>query len=207
MKIAKVFGGIFGAIGTVLLIGSFALCLVSLNAPARMERAPEGAVSCTEQMARAISGKQFDILEECLYGQPDLGLEQTKASEIWELYEQNLAFSWQGDCYADHGGIFRKGTVTYLDVPGVLENLQTRAHDLMTQRVETATEMEQLYDETGEFRQDLVELVMGEALAACLAQDAKTVTADVTVELVRRDGTWFAVPDTALFRALAGGLQ
>ncbi len=206
MKIAKVIAGIFGAAGLCLLVGSIGLCLFSLNAPVRMERTPEGAVACSEQLSQAISQKEFAALEDCLYGQPSLGMEETKGSGIWDLHMQSLSFSWQGDCYAGESGIFRDAAVTYLDTASVTENLQTRAHALMTQRVESATEMEQLYDEAGEFREDLVDQVMAQALAESIAQDARTVTANVTVELIQRDGRWFALPEQTLMLALAGGL-
>ncbi len=207
MKIARFFGCLFGILGTILLVGSIGLCLFSLNAPVRMEKAPEGALACSEQLADAVSQKDYAALEKCLYGQPKLGMEKIEGSPVWELYEQTLSFSWQGGCYAKDAGIFREGTVTYLDIASVTENLSSRTHALMTRRVEAATEMEELYDETGEFREDLVNQVLQEALEECIHQDARETTKTVTVELVCRDGQWFAVPESALMDALSGGLK
>ena len=210
MKIAKFFAGIFGAIGTVLLVGSIGLCLVSLNAPVQMVETPAGAVKCSETLADAISQKDFAAVEDCIYGQPDLGMDQTLEDtmvfEIWNLFENNLMFSYQGECYTKDAGIYRDATVTYLELASVTENLQTRAHALLTQKVEAATDMAQLYGEGGEFREELVAQVLREALDQASREDARVLTERVTLELVHRDGQWWAVPDAALLTALSGGL-
>ena len=48
--------------------------------------------------------------------------------------------------------------------------------------------------------------VLYEALDQAMREDARVVTAAVTVELVHRDGQWWVVPDAALLTALSGGL-
>lgn len=210
MKIAKFFAGIFGAIGTVLLVGSLGLCLFFRNAPARVGQIPQGAEACAAALEAAIAEGDADALENCIYGQPELGLagepREDLSDMVWELLEANLEFSWQGECYAQNGAWCRDGSVRYLEAASVTRNLQTRAHTLLTQRVEEATVMEDLYDETGEFRQDLVEQVMQTALVQACMEDAEAVTAEVTVQFIHRDGQWWAVPDKALLTALSGGL-
>lgn len=210
MKIAKFFAGVFGAVGMVLLVGSIGLCLFSLNAPARVGQVPEGAVACSAALEAAVTEKDYDRLEDCIYGQPDLGLEGTPQEElsrmVWDLARQKLEFTWQGDCYMQDAILCRDASVTYMDVASVTENLQTRAHALLTMQVENATDMDQLYDDNGDFRQELLDQVMKTALTQCCTEDARTVTVAVTVELVSRDGQWWAVPDQALLTALSGGL-
>ena len=210
MKIAKFFAGIFGSLGTVLLVGSIGLCLFSLNAPVRMDQIPAGAVECADTLADAVAQKDFEALEACIYGQPELGLtgepEDALAGMVWELMGQNLEFSWNGECYLKDASLCRDATVRYLDAASVTEKLPARAHALLTHRVEEATDMVQLYDDGGEFRQDLVEQVLQEAMDQACREDAEIVTADVTVELVHRDGQWWAVPGEALLTALSGGL-
>lgn len=210
MKIAKFFAGIFGAIGTLLLVGSIGLCLFSLNAPVRMTETPEGAVACSETFSQAISQKDFSAVQECIYGKPELGLSGEPEDElvrmVWELVQVNLSFSWQGECYFKDAVLCRDAAVRYFYAASVTENLQRRAHALLTQRVEEATDMAELYDEGGEFRQDLVDQVLKAALTQACLEDVKAVTADVTVQLVNRDGRWWVIPDEALLTALSGGL-
>lgn len=209
MKIAKFFAWIFAGLGTLLLLGTVLLCLFSLNARPNVQEFPQGAVLCSETLGEAVAGGDYAALEGCIYGQPKLGLTGEPAEElsamVWELARLNLVFSWQGDCYVRDGAFCRDAFVTYLDLASILENLPTRAHALLTMRVEAAESMEELYDSDGEFRQELVDEVLKAALAQCCMEDVRRVTADVTVELVCRDGQWWAVPDSQLLAALSGG--
>lgn len=209
MKIAKGFAWIFAGLGTLLLLGSVVLCLFSLNARPQVKELPQGAVQCSEAFAEAIAAGDYDALESCIYGQPELGLsgapEDTLSAMVWELVQLNLHMNWQGDCYVKDSALCRDASVTYMDVSSILENLPTRAADLLNQRVEAATDMEQLYDGSGEFRKDLIEEVVKAALTQCCMEDVKNVTVNVTVELICRDGQWWAVPDKQLMTALSAG--
>lgn len=210
MKIAKFFAGIFGSLGTVLLVGSIGLCLFSLNAPVRMEEVPEAAVACAEAFGTAVEEKNFDAAQNMIYGQPELGLAGAPEDELirmaWDLLQQNLEFTWSGDCYLKDAVLYRDASVRYMEAASITDNLPVRAHALLTQQVEAATDMEQLYDENGEFREDLIQGVMKTALTQALLEDVKSVTTKVTVQLVHRDGQWWIVPDAALLTALSGGL-
>lgn len=210
MKIAKFFAGILGAIGTLLLVGSIGLCLFSLDAPAGTAEPPEAAVTCSETFSRALSQKDFSAVQGCIYGQPELDLsgvpEEELACMVWDLVQRNLEFSWKGDCYYRDAALCRDASVRYFSVESITKNLPSRAHALLTMQVEAATDMEQLYDEGGEFRQDLLDQVMKSALTQACLEDAEAVTAEVTVQLVNRDGQWWILPDEALLTALAGGL-
>lgn len=211
MKIAKLFAGIFGSLGVVLMSASVGLCLVSLNAPVRMAEIPAGAVECAETIEEAIAQKDYEALEDCIYGQPELGLSGAPEDEltkmVWDLVQQNLEISWQGACYFEDGTMRRDATVSYMDAASITDDLPVRAHELLTQRVEAATEMEQLYADGGQFREDLLDEVMKAALTQACMEDAETKQIAVSVEFVCRDGQWWAVPDTALLTALSGGLM
>ena len=210
MKIAKFFAGIFGTLGTVLMVGSIGLCLFSLNAPVRMEEVPEAAVACADAFGSAVEAKEFETAQNLIYGQPDLGLEGVPTDALtkmaWDLVQLNLEFSWEGDCYLQDAVLCRDASVRYMEAASVTATLPIRAHALLTQQVEAATDMEQLYDETGEFREDLIDDVLKAALTQALLEDVRSVTTKVTVQLVHRDGQWWIVPDTALLTALSGGL-
>jgi len=209
MKIARFFAWIFALMGTLLLVGTLGLCLFSLHAQPRVTELPRGAVLCSEDLSNAVTGRDYAALEDCIYGQPKLGLsgkpEEELAGMVWDLAQVNLQFSWQGDCYVRDGAFRRDASVTYMDVFSILENLPTRAHALLTQQVEAAESMEELYDASGEFRPELVEQVMQAALTQCCMEDARTVTVSVSVELIHRDGQWWAVPDRQLLTALSCG--
>lgn len=210
MKAARFFAVIFGLIGTVLMIGAVALCLVSLDEPAQIVETPAAAVACSEELMEAIADGDFAAAGDKLYGQPDLGAdrepEDEMASMVWTAFVGSISYEFKGDCYATDSGIARDAVITALDVPSVTGSLSQRAHALLTAKVESATDMAELYDENNNFRTDLVEDVLGQALVQALAEDAQTVTRDVTLNLICRDGQWWVVPDQALLTAITGGV-
>lgn len=209
MKIARFFGVIFGLLGTALMLGSVVLCLSSLNKPAELLETPAAAVECAEEMMEAIAAGDYASAAKVMYGQPDLGVDRepsdTLGVMIWDAFLDSISYEFKGECYATDTGIAWDATVTALDIPSVTGSLNTRVHTLMTQRMENAADMAELYDEENNFREDLVEEVLSQAVVQALAEDGQLVTRDVTLNLICRDGQWWAVPDQALLQAISGG--
>lgn len=210
MKVAKFFAVIFGVIGAVIMVGSIGLCLLSLDAPVQVAEMPEAAVECSEELMEALEQGDFAAAGNVLYGQPDLGVErlpdEDSAMMVWTAFTGSISYEFKGDCYATDSGFARDAAITALDIPSVTASLSQRAHALLTARVESATDMAELYDENNDFREDLVEEVLSEALVQALAEDAETVTRDVTLNMICRDGQWWVVPDQALLQAISGGV-
>ena len=210
MKIARFFAVIFGLIGTVLMIGSIGLCLISLDAPVRMPETPAAAVECSEDLMNALADGDCAAAGNVLYGQPDLGVDREPADEvgqmIWTAFLGSISYEFKGDCYATDSGIARDATITAMDIPSVTDAVSQHAHALLTARVENATDMAELYDEENNFREDLVADVLSEAVVRALAENAETVTRDVTLNLICRDGQWWVVPDQALLQTISGGV-
>lgn len=210
MKIARFFAGIFGTIGTILMVGAIGLCLLSLNTPARIQQMPREAVDCSEELMEAISRGDYEAAATLMYGQPDLGVHGKPADQagemIWTAFLGSISYEFKGPCYVLDAGLARDVAVTALDVPSVTEGIGRRAHEMLTEKVASATDMAELYDETNNFREELVNEVLSAAVVYALAEDAKTVTRDVTVKLICRDGQWWAVPDGELLQLLSGGI-
>ena len=210
MGIRKIFAAVFAALGCLVMAGSVVLCLSSLKAPVKMDQIPQGAENCTEKLVQALNDGEYAAAGECIYGQPELGMEGQPAGEvgalIWAAFEDSLSVTFKGECYATDGGIFRDVTVTSLETASVAENLQTRAHTLLSARVENAQDMAELYDSENNFREDLVNSVLLEAVEQAIAEDARVATRDLTLTLICRDGQWWVVADQQLLQALSGGL-
>ena len=211
MKIAKFFSVIFGLVGSLIMIAAIGLCLTSLNREPRIVEVPEGAQHCAEALAEAVSAGDYVAVGALLYGQPDLGAEGEPAEPtgklVWNAFQSSISCELTGEYYIDGSAVCRTGMVTALDVPGVTENLQTRFRALLTERMEAAEDMAELYDENNDFREELLDELLAQAVAQALEEDAKTVTREITLEMIRRDGQWWVVPDQALLTALSGGLE
>ncbi|MBR3949385.1 MAG: hypothetical protein IKJ84_01800 [Oscillospiraceae bacterium] len=210
MKIAKFFSWIFGLLGAVVMAGTVVLCLFSLNREPVVQEVPREAKECVQEVMDAIGSGDFTLASRYFYGQPDLGADRKPESEagtmVWDAFVRSISYEVKSDCYATDTGLAVDVAVTAMDIPSVTEVLTQKAHTLLTHRVESATDMEELYDENNEFREDLVEDVLREAVVRALAEDAQPVTRDVTLHLIHRDGQWWIQPDSALLEVLSGGV-
>jgi hypothetical protein len=146
--------------------------------------------------------------EEYVYGQPDLGAEGTPAdpetAAVWNAFLDSISFTYTGACQAGDSSLSRTASVTVLDIASVTEKLPERAQSLVNQKIASAENLTDVYDESGSFREELVIQILQQALQQCLTQDAETITREVTVKLNNRDGKWWVVPDSALLQALSG---
>lgn len=208
MTIRKFVSCIFAVLGTVLLVFSIGLCLLSLDAPVRMAAVPEGAQVCAETFREAVNRGDLAAASGLIYGQPDLGVEAQPATQqgalVWEAYTGSLAGEFAGDFYADQSGLARKLQLTALDVSALMENLAQYAQDSLTAKINAAEALTEIYDENNNYRESLVEQVLQEALQRAMNQDMATVTREVTIKLIYRDGNWWIQPDQALLQALSG---
>lgn len=210
MKIARFFSVIFAALGSVLLVGTLVLCLTSLNKPVKLTDIPREAEERVEEMMRLLEAGDLSAAAKLMYGQPELGAKTAPEGElaalVWDAFLGSISYEFKGECYAADAGIYQDAAITVMDIPGVTQDLQLRAHALLTAKVEAAEDMAELYDEENNFRKELVEQVLQQAVEEAVAQNTKTVTRDVTLTLIQKDGQWWVVPDEALLQAISGGI-
>ncbi len=209
MKIARIAAWGFGALGAFLMGIAVLLCLMNLNKQPVLRRLPQQAVAQSDAFAKALDDGDLAAAGQLILGQPELGIQEPKdamSKLVWQAFLDSLSFEYTSNCYAGQTGICRNGTVTALDVPKTLESLKLCAHDLLSQRVITAESMEDIYDEQFNFREDVVQQVLNQALTEMVRNHQATVTKEVAVMLVQQDGQWYAVPDQALLQAISGSI-
>ena len=208
MKIARFFAYLFACIGMVLLVGSMGFLLLNRNAEVKIRELPQEAVSCADAFSQALNGGDLEAAAQMIYGQPDLGVagnpEAAETASVWNAFVESIAFEYTGNWQVADQGLSRKATVTTMDMAAVLETLPELAQALVNQKIASAVELTEVYDEAGSFREDLVEGILQQALQQTLSQDASVITREVTVKFVNRDGAWWVVPDQALLHALSG---
>lgn len=211
MKLAKIFAYVSGVLGSVLMAGAVIFCLLSLDAPVKITEYPQEAMDRAEALLECVETGDFAGVSEILYGQPDLGVNREPGDEVgkmvWDAFLDSLSCEIKGKCYASDKGLVCDAVVTGMDITSVMDKLTERTHALLTQRIEQATEMEELYDEENNFRPELITQVLHQAVELTIREDGKLVSRDVTMELVYRDGQWWVVPDRALLQAISGGLM
>lgn len=208
MKAARAFAVIFGVLGLILMLGTAGLCFVSLDAPVRVE-VPEAAVQTAEDMLNAIADGDFTKASEYMYRRPDLGADRAltgEAAAVWEIFQSGISCELTSECYYSGTSLAIDAVITVPDIASITDSLNSHARELMNQRIAAATEMEELYDEENNFRQDLIDDVMAQAVECALAEEPETLTFEATLGIVYEGKQWWVVPDNGLMNALTGGL-
>ena len=142
-----------------------------------------------------------------MYGQPDLGAgepEDEVSRLLWDAFTDSLSYEFTGVCSVTDAGLTRKATVTALDVAKVIQSLPQRAEALLEVQTKAEEDPEESEDGQNADREELVNQALLEAARQALDESAETVTRDVTLNLIYRDGAWWVVPDQALLQIISG---
>lgn len=210
MKIAKFFSGLFALLGAAIGVGTVLLCLQSLDQEPRLLEAPAAASAKVEAMLDAVCRDDYTAAASLMYGTPELGAhleeEDTVSALIWDAFVDSIGYELTGECYATDNGIAQDIRLSYLDIASVTDSLQSRSRALLQQRISEAEDMEEVYDENNEYRQDFVENVVIDAAKAALSEDAGYVETTLTVDLIFSRGQWWILADDTLMQAISGGM-
>lgn len=177
------------------------LALTNLGAEPVLLEVPQEAKVQAMDLLDALCKADYTAVSRCLYGQPDLGMDRQPADDVgrmfFEAYAQSLRYELVRDCYATSEGVALDVCITALDVDAALQQLRQQAQELLQQRVAEAEDVSQVYDESGEYLESLVEAVL-RASASQVLQEGSTVRTQLTLECVFRDGKWWILPSDAL---------
>ena len=177
------------------------LALTNLGAEPVLLEVPQEAKVQAVDLLDALCKADYTAVSRCLYGQPDLGMDRQPADDVgrmfFEAYSQSLRYELVRDCYATSEGVALDVCITALDVDAALQQLRQQAQELLQQRVAEAEDVSQVYDESGEYLESLVEAVL-RASASQVLQEGSTVRTQLTLECVFRDGKWWILPSDAL---------
>lgn len=210
MKISKLASALFAVVGAVLLVGSIVTSFVALNSPARAVKPTQEANDFAQLVLGALEDGDFIAVEGYLYGKPSLGIDREPAAEegklIWNAYRNSIAVTTDENCYGEGTNIYQTAQVTYMDIPQTLSRLDKRAGELLKQKLDAQEDKTALLGEDGQIPEKLAEELRRQALGEALSEP-KTVTVQITFQLVEQDGQWWALPDQAMLDILSGGLR
>ena len=208
MKSSAMISRICGILAAVLLLLAILLSVLGQNAPVRLLSAPRDAEALTAQLMDALCRGDYQSAGSLMYGQPDLDAQEAPDTAlgclIWEAFTESLTYTFPGSCYATDSGVARDVTVSYLDIPSVMEPLNARAQAILEQ--ELAAENTRAYDENGTLREDFVSEIMCRAAQEVLSQGDYRTETTVTLNLIQQEGKWWILPDQALIRVISGGV-
>ena len=208
MKAARVFAVVFGILGLVLMLGTAAICFGAMDAPARTE-VPEAVEACAEAVVQMLCEGELSNLQTMLYGVPDLGVEDEltgEAAAVWEIFRKGISCELVSDIYVSGSSYAVDAVVTVPKLASITDSVTEHGKRLLEERIAAAEKMAELYDESGEFRQDVIDEVMAQAVALAFAEEPEILTVETTFGFAYQGKQWRVVPDGNLMRALQGGL-
>ncbi len=210
MRISKLFAGLFGLLGAALTAVALTVCMRSLDAAPVLLTQPEAAKNQVEAMLEAVCQGDYTTAGSLMYGSPDLGVDRAPGEEagvlIWDAFVDSMHYELAGDCYATDSGVAWDVVIESLDISSVTANLKERSRTLLAQRVAEAEDVAQVYDENGEYRENVVMEVLLDAVRQAVAEDGVMIRREVTLNLICQDGQWWILGDQALLEAISGGI-
>ena len=208
--IKKLLSLIFVVIGIAAAVAAVSLGLSNKDADPVLLAPPEDAKLQVVGLMDAVCAGDFDGASAYMLGQPDLGVDREASDPvgvlIWEAFCDSMSYELIGECYGTEAGLAQDVTMSWLDITSVTSVLKERSQILLEQRVDEAEDLDDVYDEDLQYREDFVMDVLYDAAAAALKEDATTMTTEVTVNLVYQNEAWWIVADRNLLDAISGGI-
>lgn len=214
MKAKKILSGILAAIFALLGIATTAMGIYvsfqSIGASPVLLETPEAAIQQIGLMLDKVQQGDYNGAGAMMQGSPDLGVDRKASDEvgvlIWEAFVDSFTYEIVGECYATDSGVAQDLRITCLEISSVTASLRERSRSKLEELLASAEDISDVYDENNNYREDVVMAVLYEAAQDALAQDAQTVTYEVTVNLVHDEDRWWIIPDDALLKAISGGI-
>lgn len=210
MKMTRFLSAIFALVAAVAAAAAVYLGFAYKNSEPILLTPPLAAKSQAVALMNDLCKGDFEGVSERLLGNPTLGLDREAAEDvgslIWDSYVESLSYELVGTCYATDSGLAQDVKLTCLDMSSVTANLQQRSQVLLEERVASAKNASEIYDENNEYREEFVMNVLCDATRDALEEDAEETTMELTLNLSYVDGQWWVVADSQLVDAISGGI-
>jgi len=208
MKSTKIVSALFGVLFVLLLMGTAALGISARSNAPVMAGSLESAEVRTEALMEAICSRDYAAAEKLISGKPDLEPNREPATELskvlWEAYGESMSYEFQSGCYFDDYGVYRDVKVTLLDIPALMEQLQSRSAMILSGKA--VSNPAEAYDGNGGYRQEFIMKALAEAAEEMIREDSYLTTWDLTLQLTGRRGQWVVQQDHGLMSLIAGGI-
>ena len=208
--IKKLLSLIFAMIGIATAAAAVYLALSNKTADPKLLLPPEEAEQQVVGLMDAVCRGDYTSASTYLQGQPGLGVDREATDEvgilIWEAFCDSMEYELVGECHATADGLSQNVKITCMDVTSVTAVLKDRSQALLEQRVDEAENLDEVYDDQLQYREDFVMDVLYDAAVAALEEDATTITTELTLNMTYQDGQWWIIADKLLLDAISGGI-
>jgi hypothetical protein len=208
--IAKIIGLLFILAGIVVAGFTVEVAKKNLDSIPVLLAPVEEAEAQAKALMEAVAQGDYSAAETFILGNPKLGVDRDPADTvgimIWNAFVESYSYEMVGDCYATDSGIAQNVKVSFLDISSVTKNLRERSQALLEARVAEAVDVDEIYDENNDYKEEFVMAVLKDAVTDALQEDAKMTGTEFTMNLVYCDGNWVVVSDSALMAAISGNV-
>lgn len=186
----------------------------AFTAPARgtlvVDMDPE-AENAARGLMEALVQRDLEAAGGYILGTPQFTVPDQSAQSaeglLWQYYYDGLSYTLDGGLYPGTRGLSQNVTVTLPDLKALTERMGVLAPEILTERIQAADSMEEVYDDQGGYRQDVTEGVILEAAKKAMEEPVKTRQQTLTLRLCYVNGGWWVRPDQKLLDLLSGGLE
>ena len=208
--IKKILSLIFVIIGIAAAVAAVNLSLTNKDADPVLLAPPEDAKLQVVSLMDAVCNGNFAEASTYMQGQPDLGVNREPSDPvgvlIWNEFCDSMSYELVGDCYGTEEGLAQNVKLSCMDITSVTAVLKDRSQAMLEKRVDEAEDLDDVYDENLQYREDFVMSVLYDAAEAALKEDAKTMTMELTNNMVYQNETWWIIADRNLLDAISGGI-
>ena len=207
----KILSALIGVLSIGVAVFAVWLCVYAEGASVKLDAVdPEGSGEVLQRFFDCLEAEQWDEAYGCLYNYATLGLETAPADELsarfWQAQKDAWAFQMSEDWTQDGVYIQRQATVRGLDMDAVREAISARVQELLAQVVEDARLKSDVYDDNGNYREDVAMAALAQAEDEVLASiSGYTKDRTLTVQLRPYDGAWYIEAGKDLIAALTSG--
>lgn len=198
----RIFSAVFLILGAMVLLGTPALVLGSLDKPAALIFTSGDAAACVEELTDALSQGDFAAAEGRIYGLSDAQNVWEPADDasalIWQAYLDSIECTAAADGYTTQTGMAWDVTVSTLDISEVAAAASERAKAILEE--EAARNAHILSDPQKT-------ALLREAARQAIAKETGSIVRDIQLNLIRTNGAWYVLPDEQLLLILSGNLE
>lgn len=208
MKNTKLLSVLFGVLFVLLLSGTALLAFTFRNAEPVVLASMEKADARSEAMMEALCSQDYAAASKLISGKPKLepnGEPATALGKVlWEAYGESLSYEFEGSSYVSDGIVCRQVTVTMLDIPALMEDLQAKS--TKTLAIKAASNPDEAYDADGAFRSEFVAEALAAEARSMVKSDKYMTERSLTLQLTGHGGKWVVCADRTLMDLFVGGM-
>lgn len=206
----KVIATLFTLLALAAATFTLYLCAFAEQAVPYVEDGPEGPTAALESFFSNLEEKAFSNAYTHLSNYASLGLENTPAdpvaARLWAARQDVWHFSVEDGYEMDGIHLTKRAAADCLDEGAVMDRAGALVQEKLVQAVEEARLKSEVYDEEGNYREELVRAALEASLDEVLSDVSPYIyTRALVIRLEYVNGKWLVAADAGLIGVLTGG--